>query len=225
MRRCRVLLILALSAWWTAPADAGIIFNKHAKTDPATRVPALVSTLKSDQDEKKRTAAALELRNFDPNTFPEIVPVLIEAAQSDAKPGVRMEALNSLGKLRPVSQQVGQVLEQVVEKDNSWRVRVHARSVLLHYHLGGFRSAKNVEGPSLGVKTEEPPLADPPAVAPTAAPAPQASRLAPVPQPSRLSSKPQGLRPLPVGPVVEAPVLIAPPSSANSAGPELAPPK
>jgi hypothetical protein len=222
-----VLLLLVVPVWLTSPAAAGWIFHRQAKPEPAKRVPALITTLKTDPDEKKRSAAAQELRSFDPAAFPDIIPVLIEAAQADPKAGVRMEAVNSLAKLRPVSQQVGQVLEQVVEKDTSMRVRLHARSLLVQYHLSGYRSPKNVEGPALGtppgVKTEEPPLADPPVGVPGTAPVQQSGRLTPVPQPATGAPKPQGARRLPVGPTTEPPVVVSP--SAPAEGPELGPAK
>src|SRR5579871_1774106 len=165
MRWCRLLLLLVVPVWWTCPVAAGWIFHRQAKPDPAKRVPALIATLKGDADEKKRAAAAQELRNFDPAAFPDIVPVLIEAAQGDPKPGVRMEAASSLAKFRPVSPQVGQTLEQVMEKDGSMRARLHARNLLMQYHLSGYRSPKTPDGPAFkapaGVRTEEPPLADP----------------------------------------------------------------
>lgn len=224
MRWCRLLVLLVVPAWSASPAAAGWIFHRQAKPDPATRVPVLIATLKSSPDEKKRSAAAQELRAFNPATFPELIPVLIEAAQSDPKAGVRMEAMNSLAKLRPVSQQVGQTLEQAVEKDSSMRVRLHARSLLVQYHLSGYRGAKRMEGPALGpppgVKTEEPPLADPPvgaAVPPLVQPS---GRLAPVPLPATGAPRPQGARRLPIGPTTEPPVLVTP-----TEGPELGPAK
>lgn len=214
MRWCRLLLLLAVPVWWTSPAAAGWIFHRQAKPDPAKRVPALIATLKGDADEKKRAAAAQELRNFDPAAFPDIVPVLIEAAQSDPKSSVRMEATSSLAKFRPVSAQVGQVLEQVMEKDGSMRARLHARNLLMQYHLSGYRSPKAPDGPAFkapsGARTEEPPLADP-AVGVAVPPAvEQPGRLTPVAQPATGAPKPQGARRLPVGPATEGPVFITP---------------
>ncbi len=231
MRCCRLLLLLVVPAWLVSPASAGWIFHRQAKPEPAKRVPALIATLKTNPDERKRSAAAQELRTFDPAAFPDIIPVLIEAAQADPKAGVRMEAVNSLAKLRPVSQQVGQVLEQVVEKDSSMRVRLHARSLLVQYHLSGYRSPKNMEGPALGappspapgVKTEEPPLADPPVGVAVPAPVQQSGRIAPIPLPAAGAPKPQSVRRLPVGPTTEAPVLVRPSTPAE--GPELGPAK
>src|SRR5262249_148092 len=80
-----------------------------------------------------------ELRKYDPQTFPDIVPVLIDVLGSDAKPSVRTEAAQTLGKLRPISQAVGQALEQAVAKDSSMRVRRQAPSSLPPYHRTPYR--------------------------------------------------------------------------------------
>src|SRR5262249_4106641 len=135
--------------------------------------------LKSDGDEKKRAAAAEELRQYDPAQFPEMVPALIEALFSDKKSGVRAEAAQTLGKLRPVSQQVGQALLMARDKDESMRVRLQARSSLLDYRWHGFKSdGKN----ALPGATKEPPLAD--------NPPPQESRPMPVVPTPPVTGKP-----------------------------------
>jgi hypothetical protein len=209
-----LLPLLVIPVWLTSPASAGWIFHRQAKPDPTKRVPALIATLKGDGDERKRAAAAQELRNFDPAAFPDIVPVLIEAAQADPKSGVRMEATSSLAKFRPVSAQVGQTLEQVMEKDGSMRVRLHARNLLMQYHLSGYRSPKTPDGPAFkappGVKTEEPPLAEPSVGLAVPPAVEQPGRLTPVAQPTTGAPKPQGARRLPVGPANEEPVFITP---------------
>jgi hypothetical protein len=212
------LLVLAS----TLSARAGIFFNKHPKPDPATRVPALITTLRTDLDDGKRASAAEELRHFDPTAFPEIVPTLIDAAMRDPKSNVRLEAIQSLTKFRPVSQQVGWALEQVVEKDSSLRLRLQARTALWQYHMSGYHSAKNPkEPPANGVKTEEPPLAAPvlemPPLAP-ASPGAASTHLVPVPVTPKSTA-----RPLPSGPPqplvpVPAPVLQTP---SNGDGPDL----
>jgi hypothetical protein len=234
MKMCRFLVVLGLVAWLAAPAPAGIFFfKKHPKPNPATRVPELLNVLRSDPDEHKRAAAAQELRNFDPNAFPDIVPGLVAAVQSDPKPAVRQEAIQSLAKLRPVSQQAGQALEQAVENDSSMRVRLAARSALVQYHLSGYHAAKPNDPPADGPKVEEPPLAGAPgqpAAAPPVSPPPEPAPPAPATTGFRLFRK-SGPRPLPVGPA--SPSAVPPPSGAepplapplNNEGPDLAPPK
>jgi len=143
------------------PAPAGI-FSKHTKVNPAERVPALIATLRADSDEKKRSSAAEELKQYDPAQFPEIIPSLADAAQHDPKSGVRIDALQTLAKLRPVSQQAGAAIEQATH-DDSVRVRFQARTLLWQYHLAGYHGSKTpqVGTPREPIYTEEPPLAAP----------------------------------------------------------------
>jgi hypothetical protein len=139
MRFCGFLLGVATMAACCLPAFAGNIFGRH-KPNPAERVPQLVVIVKSEPDEDKRGNAVRELRNYDPNAFPDIIPALIDVLQHDAKPSVRAEAATSLSKLRPISQQVGWALEEAT-KDSSIRVRFTARNVLMSYRIGGYRSS------------------------------------------------------------------------------------
>jgi hypothetical protein len=141
------------------PSSAGIIFGKKAKRapTPAERVPELLALVKTDGDENKRAAAAQELRQYDPGQFPMIVPVLVDVLLTDKKPGVRAEAAQSLGKIRPISQQAGLALEQALTGDASMRVRLQARSSLLQYHWSGYHGTKKDE---LMPQTKEPPLAN-----------------------------------------------------------------
>jgi len=71
-----------------------------------------------------------------------MVPVLIEALGNDPKPSVRAESADTLGKLRPISQEVGQALEQARDKDASMRVRMQARSSLLSYYWSSYKPAR-----------------------------------------------------------------------------------
>ena len=212
MNGYRLFLSLVLPAALALPASAGIFFNQHPKPNPATRVPELLQAVRTETDEHKRTAAAQELRNYDANAFPEIVPALVDLTLRDPNTAVRLEAVQSLTKLRPVSQQAGWALEQAMEKDSSRRVRLLARTSLLQYHVSGYRSGKAPEAPGDGSKTSEPPLAGSGAKAQAAAP-----RVA-------------GPRPLPVGPPLltsEPPLLETVPTGSAKAqdGPELTPPK
>jgi hypothetical protein len=117
---------------------------------------------------------------------------------------VRIEAVESLGKIRPVSQQAGWALEQVVDKDDSMRVRLRARSLLIQYHLAGYRSGKNPEAPPVpkGAKTDEPPLADPPEHTPVPVHPPMSpGKLKPVAQaPAPIPLTMPEYKPLPIPP-------------------------
>jgi hypothetical protein len=159
MNRCRLPLAIFVLAALVCHARAGI-FSKRAKPNPAERVPELIVTLRTDLDEHKRTAAAEELKQYDPVTFPEIIPTLAEVAQHDPKAGVRSEALQTLAKLRPISHQAGLALEQAAH-DDSMRVRMQARNLLFGYRLAGYRAAKtpDLAAPTNVIRTEEPPLA------------------------------------------------------------------
>lgn len=207
--RCRLVLAIVTLAVLAVPAPAGIFGKKTTKPDPKNRVPELIVIVKTDKDESKRADAAEELRQYDPKTFADIVPVLIDVLFNDPKPSVRVEAAQSLGKLRPVSMEAGWALEQALAKDASMKVRLQARSSLLQYHWAGYRSpdTRTKDGPV--IESKEPPLA--PGPGPSKTPAPPEA-----PPTSRPSGA--GARPLPSG----APVLQpAPPSNP---GPDLTPP-
>jgi hypothetical protein len=210
--RCRTLLVVLLLLCLARPASAGIIFGKKkTKPVPADRVPELISIVKNDGDENKRQNAAEELRQYDPAAFPAIVPALIEVLLQDKKPAVRSEAAQTLSKLRPVSQEVGQVLEQALHDDASMRVRLQVRSALLHYHWAGYHSGKDV--PPVQALANEPP-GTPPVVNTSAKPPPV------MPQPA----------PTPARPTTKEPPLAAPaklptrPPSPAGDGPDLGPP-
>ena len=205
--KCRLILALVLLPALAAPAAAGVFFGKKGKKpNPADRVPELLVTVKTDGDENKRARAAEELRQFDTAAHPEIVPILIDVLLNDKKTAVRAEAAQSLGKLRPVSQEAGQALEQALAKDPSMRVRLQARSALLQYHWSGYRSASKKDAPP-PFESKEPPLAEP---GPSLAPPPT------MPAPGRLTPQPAPT-PVPV------PALTPPPAgpSQPGSGPDL----
>ena len=223
----RVALLLLLTPLLAAPAFAGIFnFNskKPEKPSPADRVPELVKIVQTDGDEDKRISAAEELRDYDPAQFSDVVPVLIDVMLNDKKPGVRAEAAQSLGKIRPVSDQVGLALEQCLAKDGSMRVRLQARSVLVQYRWSGWKepAAKKDEIPTARPKepppsqSKEPPLAPalpaPPRLAPTPVAPPMAAPL-PVAPPAVAPppvAPPAAPQPLPAGPAEDGPVLNPP---------------
>jgi HEAT repeats len=237
----RFTLFIALLPILAAPAHAGIIFGKKpSKPDPAQRVPELIKIVRSDGDENKRVEAVEELRQYDPTTFPEIIPALIDVLQNDRKASVRAGAAQTISKLRPVSQAAGDALEQALDKDNSMRVRISVRSALLQYHWAGYRQGKKEESAPLQapVQTREPPLADPlplpsptpprstpPPPEPTPAPTPTPRPLPPMPTPAPSPAPPSANtpRPLPQGPPIEVPTPppSAKPVSNKDSGPQL----
>ena len=92
MKRFQPLLVLLALPAFTLPAQAQF-FHKRPRPIPAQRVPELILILKTETDERRRGAAAEELRDYDARTFTEIVPVLIDVLHTDRKVGVRIEAL------------------------------------------------------------------------------------------------------------------------------------
>jgi HEAT repeat protein len=149
----RLCLVLVTVGALALPAPAGFLFGKKTKPNPAQRVPELIVIVKTDKDESKRASAAEELRQYDPKANADIVPILIDVLLNDAKPAVRVEAAESLGKLRPISQEAGWALEQAKEKDSSMRVRAKARYELLGYYWAGYHSdPKTKDGPAANPK-------------------------------------------------------------------------
>lgn len=238
-RRFLLVCLLQLSVSW--PASAGIFFNRQPKVNPEQRVQELIVILKTDTNEGKRASAAGELRQFETKTFPFIVPILIDALQTDPKAGVRVEAAESLGKIRPISQEAGRALEQALAKDASMRVRLTARTSLWQYQLGGYRSGKE-EGPVIQdpATSKEPPLAESidanavplpgSAVQPLPIVTPNAGKpMAPVVEP-KLAPLPSTsmARPMPLGPAAPAWIPARPakpePAPSNS-GPVLIAPR
>ncbi len=200
MSRLHALLVLLALPACAVPVQAQIFFKK-ARPIPAQRVPELILTLKTESDERRRAQAAEELREYDARTFAEIVPVLIDVLHNDKKSNVRLEALNSLSRLRPVSQAAGQAIEHAASSDESLRVRLQAKSALLKYHLAGYSGSPNKNEPSVfQPTTQEPPLAEPGATpAQAAVPAPAYPPATPVKLTTTPPPPPDVARPLPLG--------------------------
>jgi hypothetical protein len=219
MQVTRLLLFTIVVTGLVAPARAGLFFNRKSKASP-DRVPTLIGALKTDPEERHRADAARQLRDFDVTAYPEILPALIEATQTDAKAGVRLEALQSLARVRPISQQAGQTLEGLADHDSSLRVRLQARSALIQYRLSGYHASRNVAKPQIG-PTIEPPLApglEPAGLqAPLSTPGPNAYEpyRAMTPTPIQVTPKPVPLVPVPSPRLEPAPMPT---------GPDLSPP-
>lgn len=145
MNRYQLVVVLAILTGSVLPAPAGIFFNRHPKGDTAEHLPALVTALKKEPDDKKRAAAAEELGRLDLSTAPEAVAALIDALLTDRSSSVRSETMEALMKVRPVSQQIGQALEQCRDNDASFWVRTQAKKALLSYRLHGYQKGKNEE--------------------------------------------------------------------------------
>jgi hypothetical protein len=204
----RLKLLVALTALAVAaPAGAAGIFDKKPKGDPQERVLKLVRALQSDPDAGARADAAEDLREFDAATFPEIVPVLIDALQKDSSGAVRRAAAQSLGKVKPATTAAAQALEQAAKQDSSLLVRMQARSARLGYHVPEAKPAAN--GPLIRVPPAGPdgrlsPVPVPSASAPPAAPSLGRPLVSP-----RAKDGPI-LKPADNSPATEGPVLVGP---------------
>jgi hypothetical protein len=160
MKRLQGILLLGILLAWAAPAPAQGLFAKKPKVIPSQRVPELILIVKTDTDDRKRQHAVEELRDYDATTFTEIVPVLVDVLLHDKKMNVRLEALTGLTRIRPVTTMAGNAIEKAAADDESWRVRLQAKTSLPKYHLAGYSSRKS--DPVAAVKkkpTDEPPLA------------------------------------------------------------------
>jgi len=209
----RVLLVPLVVAAIASPAPAGL-FSRKTKPNPAERVPELLIQLKTGTDEAQRTAAAEELRQYDPKAFPEIVTGLIDALGKDASPAVRSEAAASLGRLRPIAQQTGYALEQAQNNDASVRVRLAARQSLWQYHLVGYRGGKT-DMPA-GNAAADPSVSAPPGPSTPAQPTSRSRPASRPPAPGRespeppLATPPTSLAPLPPAPPVGSEARLLP---------------
>jgi len=212
------------------PTQAGI-FRKSPKPDPAIHVPGLIQTLKTSTDEKARAAAAADLRDYDAKAFPDVLPALIEALATDPSHSVRSKAAEAIGKVRPITPEAGYALEQAIDGDKAWQVRLSARTAIVQYRFLGFIGGGKGE---MTVQTGEPPLAAASGgkgapggtiLRPTPSPVPVSGPVAPPtslkttapaapPAGQGLAPRPQsGEPPLaePLAPVIPTPVLTSQP--------------
>jgi HEAT repeats len=155
MNWLKMLLPALVLTGYALPAQAQFFARKPRLAN--LQVPELIVTAKGDPDERKRVAAIEQLRESDAKSYPDILPVLIDVMLNDPKSGVRLEAVNSLARMRPITQTVGQALQQAAAHDDNFRVRWQARSTLwVNGYHGGSKDNQYVAptGPSL----KEPPL-------------------------------------------------------------------
>lgn len=158
--RICILSLLLVVMFDGVAARADGLLRRGPRPNPTEHVPLLIKTLNSDLDDRRRADAASDLRDYDPKTFPDIIPALVEALNNDSSTSVRVEAATSIGKLRPISLIGGYALEQAEMNDPALRVRVVATTHLKVWVL--FHGYKRGRMPDpLANQSEEPPLADP----------------------------------------------------------------
>lgn len=251
MKRTLILIVAAWLSLGVSSAHAQFFFNPFRKAPPpvppAERVGQLVTIVKSDPDERKRTQAVEELRDFDTKSFPQIVDILADIAQNDAKPGVRGEAVSALVRMRPVSPTAGQAIEHVASKDENWRNRMNAQAALVRYRLAGYSATAArtdtkppVPGQPPVNQSAEPPLGNPPPIiyhdqTGKVIPAPKNAPPYPFPQAPQVIGTPtsnpaNGSGRSPFAPIGSAPVTPPysvppqPPTSVPQTSQRLAPP-
>lgn len=156
MKWIQLLLPLVVLSGSAFPAQAQLFARKVRLN--GMQVPELIVVVRTDTDERKRLAAIEQLRESDVKAFPDIVPNLIEVMLHDPRYTVRMEAMHSLVKIRPMTQQVGQALQQTAAHDENWRVRMQTRTqIFVNGYHGGSGNGQYV-APTVPT-TNEPPLA------------------------------------------------------------------
>jgi hypothetical protein len=149
-------------------ADAGYIFNRNKSKESAKEAPKpptvedqvgeLIKALRGSADERRRGAAADELAKADLRQYPQAGEALMTALQQDPSAAVRIEVAQAIGRLRPLTLQGGQALEEAMNGDSSPRVRTVARSAIAIYVQAGYR---------LGTQESRPVAQTPPAPRPT----------------------------------------------------------
>jgi hypothetical protein len=114
---------------------AGLFDRKPATPPTPQQVMTTLHNLKNNPDAGKRTSAAEDLQQLDLQTYPEVLPALVDTLHNDTNVGVRRAAASVLGRIRPFSSEAAQALEQSKEKDSSMLVRFQARTALLGYRV------------------------------------------------------------------------------------------
>jgi hypothetical protein len=187
----KFFLVSALALGLAGSSQAGIL-QKTSKGDPAVVVPALIEALKSNRDEKARSAAAADLDDFDAKAFPDVLPALMDALATDPSPSVRSRAAESIGKVRPISAAAGYALERAVADDKSTSVRLSARMALLKYKVLGHMPGTKID---TVVQSSEPPFAS---GGPVVKDLSSGTVLRPTPQPEKTGdTPPPALPPIP----------------------------
>jgi hypothetical protein len=207
-------MVLVLAA---APSLGGWRLFRKADQPDADQVMQLIHKLRNDRDADRRAEAAEELRHVDAQKYPEIVPMLIEALEKDSSSGVRREAAQSLGRIRPTSHEAAKALESAAENDDSALVRLRARAARIGYRAEE-TPPSSMPAPKAGRSVVVPPPDPDGRLRPVPLPAPlpkAASR--PLPMPAVLPSGPQTKAsplPLPARATPEGPILWQPKKAA-----------
>ena len=144
----RAFFLVPVALFAALPLQAAGLFNRKSnqaaqakpKADDATAL--IVRTLRTDADERRRAYAAESLARFDLKQHPQAGFALIEALSRDSSQLVRGAVVESLSKMRPMTQQVAEALEQASLADSSNQVRTAAGNALMPFVQAGYRPAK-----------------------------------------------------------------------------------
>jgi hypothetical protein len=164
----RVCLIMGLALLVAAPssvrADDRGRFNLSRlnpfkkKEEPVVKSKQLADLLRTDPDEKKRIAAAIELRETDAKQINDVLPILVASLKQDPSAAVRATVAETLGKIKPVTPAIGVALESSGQNDPSEAVRKAAQSAVWTYQASGYRPSNSA---GTVAQTAEPPIAKP----------------------------------------------------------------
>lgn len=200
----RVSLVVGLALLVAAPsvarADDKGRFNLSRlnpfkkKEEPVNKSKQLAEALRTDPDEKKRKAAAEDLRETDVKQISDVLPILVASLKQDPSAAVRATVAETLGNIKPVTPAVGVALEAAGQSDPSEAVRKAAQSAVWTYQASGYRPTQST---GTATQTAEPPIAKPrTASIPSTtrqivAPASPAAKASPLGVPSGINRGPQ----------------------------------
>ena len=176
------------------------------KEEPVVKSKQYAEVLRTDPDEKKRKAAAEELRETDAKQVNDVLPILVASLKQDPSAAVRATVAETLGKIKPVTPAIGVALETSGQNDPSEAVRKAAQTAVWTYQANGYRPAHSA---GTAAQTAEPPIAKPRTSmipSPTrqiVAPATPAVKASPLGVPSGINRGPQ------FGETVEPPLASA----------------
>lgn len=153
MSRYRICFLLIVFAAAASPASAQGLFGKKTQPIASKSVDQLIAVAQTSEDAGQRADAVQDLRDVSAATHPEIVPVLVNILQSDKSITVRIEAAQSLGRIRPVTKLASDALAEAAAKDSALRVRWQARTALTVLSFAGQNPGVSVsDGPGSKVK-------------------------------------------------------------------------
>ena len=128
------------------------------KEEPVVKSKLFAEVLRTDPDEKKRKAAAEDLRETDAKQINDVLPILVASLKQDPSAAVRATVAETLGVIKPMTPAIGVALEAAGQNDPSEAVRKAAQSAVWTYQASGYRPS-NSSGTA--AQTAEPPIAKP----------------------------------------------------------------